>query len=128
MIEALMVFSLAIMGIYFFKSTDLPKELTDRSAQMRAETGNTKFTKNSPKMSFAKDFASAEINLADMQKNKRIKDIELLNKQVDILTLEITTLEQQIADNSKLNAEIQAKIDVKLATLETLHSKLNALA
>ena len=37
MIEAFMCVSLAAMGFYFFKSTDLPKDMKDRSAKSRAE-------------------------------------------------------------------------------------------
>jgi hypothetical protein len=123
MIEVAMVFSLAIMGIYFFKSTDLPKELTDRSAQFKAEVGSG-LAPRTIKMNFPKVVIDQEKNIRD----NKLKELKQLNLETDRLTVEITTLEQEIKVNNLRNAEIQSLIDMKIVDLQLLHDKINSLA
>src|SRR4051812_36928431 len=104
MLEIGMILSLALMGFYFFKSTDLPKELQElkeRSAQMQSQNGNIeiKMKPAFPKVEL-KSNQDLESKLSAMKQQKKIKDIALLNAEIDRLTLEITTLEQEIKDNN----------------------------
>lgn len=129
------------MGIYFFKSTDLPKELKEKSAQMRAQTGDIEIKRN-VKMSFPNlekneqreqkivatiDTAAAEAKLKEMKLQKKAREVQMLNAEIDRLTMEITTLEQQIKDNNAKNAEIQAQIDTHLVTLLKLQEQITLL-
>lgn len=138
MLEIAMVTILAGMGFYFFKSTDLPKELKERSAQNRAS--------NQYEASAPKKFAMAKVNLEEkkipaeianlpsikdnleaerlieIKKHERELKIALHNKKIDELTLLITTLESQIRANSIRNAEIQAQINLHLESLKILQS------
>lgn len=125
MLEGLMALSLVLMGVYFVKSTDLPKELKDRSAQMRNETQN--ITVNKRKMAFpaGEEKKSAAIEIKK-QNNQAL--IDLHNKAIDELTLKITTLEQELKANNERNAEIQKMIDIHMENLNLLTSKKNALA
>lgn len=137
MLELGMIFCLTLMGVYFYKSADLPKELKERSAQTQAQLGSIQA--NKPKMAFPKVEVksaekTAEVNqnieekLLAMKQQKKLKDIALLQAEVDRLTLEITSLEQQIKDNNAKNAEIQKMIDAHLVTLLELQSQISALA
>ena len=104
--EIVMVITLAIMGVYFFKSTDLPKDLRERSAQFQnSSIDSTRST--SFKITFPK---------------------EIINKEIDQLTLEITTLEQELRANNEKNKEIQTLINTRLTNLESLYLKVNQLA
>lgn len=135
MLELGMILSLALMGIYFYKSADLPKEMKDRSAQLQAQKGEQQAFK--PKMTFPKveikTNSSAiqgndlDAKLSAMKQQKKIKDIALLNAEIDRLTFEITTLEQQIKDNNARNAEIQKTIDAHLITLQELQAQITLL-
>lgn len=124
MLEGLMALSLVIMGIYFVKSTDLPKELKDRSAQMERETIVT------PKKKMAFDTnkiaAKTEAKVEVKKSNKSL--IDLHNKAIDELTLKITTLEQELKVNNARNAEIQKEIDTHLESLRLLNDKITALS
>jgi len=137
MLELGMIVCLTAMGVYFFKSTDLPKELKERSAQTQTQLGTTQTLK--PKMTFPKieinetkkmvEVDSAlEAKLLAMKQQKKLKDIALLQTEIDRLTLEITSLEQQIKDNNAKNAEIQNTIDVHLVTLMELQNQISTLA
>lgn len=133
MLELGMIFCLTLMGVYFYKSADLPKELKERSAQTQAQLGSSQV--NKPKMAFPKiEIKSAEANqnieakLLAMKQQKKVKDIALLQAEVDRLTLEITSLEQLIKDNNAKNAEIQKTIDAHLVTLIELQSQISSLA
>lgn len=132
MLELGMIISLALMGIYFYKSADLPKELKERSTQMQAQHGSTQAFK--AKMTFPKVEVKSNTNsdldakLLAMKQQKKVKDIALLNAEIDRLTMEITSLEQQIKDNNARNAEIQKTIDAHLITLQELQSQIVALA
>lgn len=136
MLELGMIVCLALMGVYFFKSADLPKELKDRSAQLQREAGPAQAFK--PKMSFPKVDTNAtasntvnkdaEAKLLAMKQQKKLKDIALLQAEIDALTMEITSLEQQIKDNNAKNAEIQKQIDAHLITLQELQAQISQLA
>jgi hypothetical protein len=142
MLELGMIICLALMGIYFFKSTDLPKELKERSARHESSVGAQQSFK--PKMSFPKDSKDskdeaiitgptdeqkdAEAKLHAMKYQKKLKDIAQLQIEIDQLTLEITTLEQQIKNNNAKNAEVQQQIELRLVTLMELQMKITSLA
>lgn len=132
MLELGMIFCLTLMGVYFYKSADLPKELKERSAQTQAQLGSTQINK---KITFPKvEIKSADVNqdieakLLAMKHQKKIKDIALLQAEVDRLTLEITSLEQLIKDNNAKNAEIQKTIDAHFVTLLELQTQISSLA
>ncbi|MFA6237731.1 MAG: hypothetical protein WC635_10425 [Bacteriovorax sp.] len=132
--EILMVLTLTVMGIYFFKSTDLPKDLKERSAQFRSETSTNETSKNL-KFTFPKDATRAPVidskidaKLAEMKLQKKIKEIEILNSEIDKLTLEITSLEQEIKTNNSRNTEIQKTIDSHLISLQLLQEKITLLS
>ncbi len=145
MLEIAMVTTLAGMGFYFFKSTDLPKDLKERSAQNRA---NSSYEASAPKK-FAmpkvnlekslvtpKEIANlptlnnvTKIDIKDSLEAQRLHEIKkqereiliaLHNRKIDELTLLITTLEQQIKENNARNAEIQAQINLHLESLKLL--------
>lgn len=131
-----MVLTLAIMGVYFFKSTDLPKELKERSAQLQAQSqpGQNSTSKTLrmtlPKEAQKTSLSNKELDakLAEMKIQKNLKELQILNNEFDKLTLEITTLEQEIKTNSERNNEIQTIIDSHLISLQALQEKINILS
>lgn len=144
MIEGIaMLTVLAGMGIYFVKSTDLPKEMKERSAQLRQEalrnpTSSQKkfsFPTNNQKPTVAKNLAaSTSVNLdksealkraeeaTKLLAAKRLEKIALIDKEIDSLTLTITALEQELRANNARNAEIQEEINRHLETLARLEA------
>lgn len=120
MLEGLMALSLVLMGVYFVKSTDLPKELKDRSGQHKNET--VVMTKK--KMVFP----VKELKETEVKKISNQALIDLHNKAIDELTLKITTLEQELRANNERNAEIQKTIDMHLESLKLLNDKIRTLA
>lgn len=134
MMEILMGLTLAVMGVYFFKSTDLPKDLKERSAMMQAEAGQNS-TSKSLRMTLPKEVLKTPVlnkeldaKLAEMKIQKNVRELQLLNLQIDELTIEITTLEQEIKLNNKRNNEIQSIIDAHLINLQLLQEKISTLA
>lgn len=132
--EILMVLTLTAMGIYFFKSTDLPKDLKNRSAQFSSESNPTE-TSRKLKISFPKETAKTPLidhkidaKLSEMKLQKKLKEIQVLNSEIDRLTLEITSLEQEIKINNSRNAEIQKTIDSHLISLQLLQEKITLLS
>ncbi len=138
MIEAFMGISLVAMGFYFFKSTDLPKDMQDRSAQLRAESAHNPIVRTK-KMAFdskatvTKEVVKAEIknsiNILDNNQIAKLAQLEAHKKElemrqraqvIDELTLKITALEQELKINSARNTEILAEIDIHMATLSRL--------
>lgn len=145
MLEIAMVTVLAGMGIYFFKSTDLPKDLRERSAQNKASYNYEASTPKKfamPKVNL-ENKAAAPVEIANLptlnnvtkidikesleaqrlfeiKKQEREIMIALHNRKIDELTLLITTLEQQIRENNSRNAEIQAQINLHLESLRVL--------
>jgi hypothetical protein len=133
MIEVVMGICLTIMGIYFFKSTDLPKELKERSAQMKAETGQM-VTSVPKKMNLPKEVSKAaslkmtQAKLVEINLLKKAAELKLYNAEIDKLTLTITTLEQEIRVNNSKNGEIQKLIDSHLVNLQLLQEKIISLS
>lgn len=136
--EILMVITLAVMGIYFFKSTDLPKDLKERSAKFESElrldarqssaTRSLKMTIPSERIKTSSIENSLDAKLAAIMNEKKSREIQLLNKNIDDLTIEITTLEQEIRVNNEKNIEIQSMIDSRLISLQLLQEKITLLA
>jgi hypothetical protein len=148
MIEGIaMVTVLAGMGIYFVKSADLPKDLKDRSAQLKSESSSyiapernkfshliNKTTETEINIAVKREtslqemrqraevVASQKIAIEESIKAQRLAKIELLNKEIDQLTLAITTLEQELKANNKRNIEIEIQIATHLSRLQTLRN------
>ena len=133
------------MGVYFIKSTDIPKDMREKSAQMRATYGDSVITAAPKKYAFDKkvetkietktqSISIAELKeksdatkLAEIEKHiKRQSLIALQNQKIDELTILITTLEQEIKSNNSRNEEIQAQIDIHLETLRVLKESVIA--
>lgn len=139
MIETLMGVSLVLMGFYFFKSTDLPKDMKDRSAQLRAEQVSNPISKTK-RMAFdsiatSKIETKTEIKnaikvlddnqaarLAQLDAHKKQLEMKQRAQAIDELTLKITALEQELKINNTRNAEILAEIDSHMNTLARLTS------
>lgn len=138
MIEGIaMLTVLAGMGVYFVKSTDLPKDMRDRSAQFKNEgpvtakkkysfpTGNTiaatTTATKSVKLENNLDLKRAE-EATKLLAAKRLEKIALIDKEIDSLTLTITALEQEMKANNARNTEIQLEIDRHLQTLARLEA------
>jgi hypothetical protein len=126
---------LAGMGIYFVKSTDLPKDMKDRSSLLKQESlknpasaqkkysfpTNTTAAKTAQKLENNIDLKRAE-EATKILAAKRLEKITLIEKEIDTLTLTITALEQELKANNARNAEIQAEIDRHLETLARLEA------
>lgn len=126
MLEGLMAVSLVLMGIYFVKSTDLPKDMKDRSTQMEKTPLANINTKKKMVFPVANATINAEIKNEIKNSNKTLLDLH--NKAIDELTLKITTLEQELKVNNARNAEIQKEIDTHLNSLLLLNEKISALS
>ena len=138
MIEGIaMLTVLAGMGIYFVKSTDLPKDMRDRSAQFKNEgsvelkkkysfpTANTNASSTASTRSIKLENNLDLIKAQEATKllaAKRLGKIALIDKEIDTLTLTITALEQELKANNERNAEIQLEIDRHLQTLARLEA------
>ena len=133
MIEIAMAICLTIMGIYFFKSTDLPKDMKERSAQLSAES-NQRTSSLPKKLNHSKSFeklSNIEINqekLAKMSILKKEAELKIINDEIDRLTFTITSLEQELKVNNEKNNEIQKLIDQNLQSLQSLQLKVARLA
>ena len=136
------------MGVYMMKSSELPQDLKNRSAQFRTEYDILKNQKKSLKISMnkiapskkkavknvtttatAKDntanlIQEAKIDLAKAKIQRNQLLTQELNLKIDQLTLEITALEQQIKINNQKNAEIQVQINSRLAELDLAQRQL----
>lgn len=131
MIEVGMIVSLVAMGIYFFKSTDLPQELQERSAMHRTQeaTSRQMTSFKNIKITLPKEnLKDASFELSELKLQKQLREVQILNIEIDKLTVEITTLEQEIKINNAKNAEIQKVIDAKLISLQSLHDRVSSLA
>ena len=136
---------LAGLGIYFVKSTDIPKDMKEKSAQMRATYGNTSLTAAPKKYAFDKKtvvnseslppaFSLEELkNKTEASKRAEIEKyvkrqslVALQNQKIDELTLLITSLEQEIKENNSKNADIQIQIDTHLEALRNLQESVIA--
>jgi hypothetical protein len=134
--EIAMIITLAVMGIYFFKSTDLPKDMKERSAQLKTQSIQQSSSKdkdvkiNLPKELVKNPIVSKDIDakLAEMKLQKKLKEIKVINEEIDKLTLTITMLEQEIKANNERNSEIQSIIDSHLVNLQLLQEKIALLS
>ncbi len=124
MLELAMLTCLAVMGFYFFKSTDLPKELKERSAQFHSETATKPSVSKFPSpIIIPNQMALTELNL-----RKKAAELKIHNAELDQLTLTITALEQELKTNKERNLEIQTLIDQHLISLQKLHNKIQSLS
>lgn len=136
------------MGVYMMKSSELPQDLKNRSAQFQTEYDILKNQKKSLKISMNKIAPSKKTAVKKVVTTSTVKDnsaaliedakIDLakakiqrnqlltqeLNLKIDQLTLEITALEQQIKNNNQKNAEIQVQINNRLAELDLTQRQL----
>lgn len=132
--EIVMVITLALMGVYFFKSTELPKDLRERSAQLEASSSKTnetvKLRMTLPKSSVDSiiNTKDLELKLVEMKLQKNLVETKLINAEIDRLTLIITTLEQELKINNAKNNEIQGTIDAHLVRLAELQKKISTLS
>lgn len=133
--EVLMALTLTAMGVYFFKSTDLPKDLKERSAQFQSETSQISTSNKSIKITIPSASTKTvsldknlDAKLAEMKLQKKIKEIQVLNQEIDQLTLTITSLEQELKANNDRNNEIQSLIDSHLLGLQLLQEQLTKLS
>jgi len=106
------------MGIYFIKSTDLPKEMRDRSVNMES--------KKAPR----ENFVVNKISVAKPLTTTIDKELELnsYKKELDRLTIIITSLEQEIKVNNTRNSEIQKMIDSHFISFQLIQDKINSLS
>ncbi len=115
---------LGAMGLYIMKSADLPQELKDRSKNFKTENSE------SQKTTFKVAIPNIQPKIVTKATNSIIQkevEISLLNKKIDKLTLEITSLELEIKVNNEKNLEIQKVIDERLTELAKLQQKLDLL-
>ncbi len=137
MIEAIgMITVLAGMGIYFVKSTDLPKDLRDRSERHNSTSSQVNNLTTKKRYAFPQQNGNASISENKITKSdymnelelklKRQKMIEAKNKKIDELTILITALEQELKENNARNQEIQKQIDVAMAELIQLKNSIIA--
>jgi uncharacterized protein YhaN len=137
------------LGVYIMKSSDLPQDQKNRSAQFQTEYEMLKGQKKSLKISMTKiapssskksqankvaatakisnsaekiEVAKIDLAKAKIERNQLI--MQQLSTKVDQLTLEITALEQQIKANNQKNAEIQTLINNRLAELDLTQRQL----
>lgn len=138
MLEAIAMISvLAGMGIYFIKSTDLPKDLKERSARLEQESRHNPIVlqkkyafdniNSNKKISVnAAQAQDANEKLLQEKKLERKKLVEKQIKRIDELTMIITGLEQELKINNEKKLEIEAQIELHLS--ELIQLKQNKLA
>lgn len=133
---------LGSMGFYMVKSSDLSKELKEKRqmhlseyAELQNKTSKS-FQVSLNKIPTAKK-KSVEKNFVQVKQVETVQPVtkvdnsakkNLLNQKIDKLTVEITTLEQEIKANNQRNLEIQNAIALRLNELEKLQIELNKLA
>lgn len=135
---------LGSMGFYMIKSSDLSKELKEKRQMHQSEYATLQ---NKSSRSFQISLAeipSAKKKNGQVQSanpvEKKIESVpsivkidnsakkNALNNQIDLLTVEITTLEQEIKVNNAKNQEIQYLISARLNELEKLQNELTKLS
>ena len=116
--EFAMVSALAGMGIYFIKSADLPKELKERNDQLQAEK------KRNPQAFGAKkiDYSNLSLKSRNKSNKTRVSIGNYTTKEVNKLTDEVSSLEQQIELNNKKNQEIKKMIETNLHKISSIQS------
>jgi septal ring factor EnvC (AmiA/AmiB activator) len=105
--EIAMILSLAVMGIYFVKSTDLPKELTERRDQSRAQY----------KSEVKAEFTPKKMSIVTNANN---------DAKINILMTEIAQLEKELQASTIMSTKIQLNINAKVANLQSLKDVLNS--
>lgn len=137
MLEGLaMCITLVAMGIYFIKSTDIPQDMRDRSAQLRSQSPEVLTAPKKYSFPIEKDRLQvlqekqekllrvtqqeSDEKLLEIKSRDRQVKIALLNKKIDETTLLITALEQELKENNEKNSSIQAQINRHLEILRTL--------
>ena len=135
--EFFMIITLAAMGIYFFKSTDLPRELKERSAQRQNESKSITSNFSSTPLKFTHPKSEVKIinvdnnrdaKLAELKLQKKLKEIQLLKEEIDQLTLIISDLDLELVANNEKSLEIQSIIDTHSLSLQILQEKINLLS
>lgn len=136
-VEILMVITLAIMGIYFFKSTDIPKELRERSAQKQSEINSMsnnfssaplKFTAPKSEVKMTSIDGSRDAKLAEMKSKRKLKEIQEIKEEIDLLTSTLVDLDVELATNAHKRLEIQSLIDDHFLSLQALQDKMASLS
>jgi hypothetical protein len=109
-LEFAMISTLAGMGVYFVKSSDLPKELKERSKQLEQE--NVYYSRNyKSKFNFPKiDEAITQKVEVNLEKEKVIEE----------LMASISKLENEIKQNIARNNEVQRTIVATMVQIQTL--------
>lgn len=134
---------LGSMGFYMIKSSDLSKELKDKRQLHQNEyaalqnKSNNSFQVSLDKIPSAKKKNTVKTVISSTQKQVeivqpivKVDHSMLKNKlanKIDLLTVEITTLEQEIKSNNVRNLEIQSLISSRLNELELLQRELSKL-
>jgi hypothetical protein len=117
--EFAMVSALAGMGIYFIKSADLPKELKERNDLLQEEKKKNPEAFGSKKLDFNK--ISQRSNLRE-KKQSRVSIGNYTAKEVNKLTDEVSTLEQQLEINNKKNQELKKLIESNLHKISSIQN------
>jgi len=136
MLEAIgMITVLAGMGVYFIKSTDLPKDLKERSARLEQESRTNPIilkkkyafdtVKSTQTISNKELIQAKNEKLLQEKKLERKILVEKQVKRIDELTMIITKLEMELKSNNERRQEIEAQIELHLSELIAL--KKNAL-
>ncbi len=135
---------LGSMGFYMIKSSDLSKDLKEKRQAHMAEynmiQNKTKQFQISlaPLSSAKKKHISKNEMASTIEKNNLNKFANneenlnhlknVLTTKIDAITLEITSLEQDIKINNEKNSEIQKLIGKRLTELERLQIELSKIA
>lgn len=127
MLEIAMCVSLFLMGFYFIKSTDLPKDLKDRSAQLRSESNYTETT-SAQKVTFPKVVLKESRTEEAKIENAKLVEAKIraqaIARQEAIAKLigAIDLLEKELAVTVERTAEIQKMIDSNKLSLRKLQA------
>ncbi len=146
---------LGSMGVYIFKSADLPSELKERSERLEAENSQLRANKKlqisltplesrkSKKLNKVEQNVQNKIEeivaiknnellqstLVENEKiNQLIQEKKLIETKIELTKKEIAQLNYEIRINTEKNIEIQKKISIKELTLKSLEEKLTKLA
>ncbi len=127
MLEAIgMITVLAGMGIYFIKSTDLPRDLKERSARLEEESRHNPILTRKKYAFEDMSKKSSQVIVDDNEKilqEKKLERKRLVEKQIkriDELTMIITKLEQDLKVNNEKRIEIEVQIELHLSELIAL--------
>lgn len=116
--EFAMISTLAGMGIYFIKSADLPKELKERNDLLQEEKKKNPEAFGSKKLDFNKIAQRSNTR----ERKSRVSIGNYTTKEVNKLTDEVSTLEQQLEFNNKKNQEIKKLIETNLHKISNIQN------